>query len=453
MENDLKSRLLSIRHPLYFDDWYDHPQAYLQDCGVSASDAPQLIALMHTWLNAADSAAECGDDLQFDSDEDTPAFRQAYLPVTAWRCLAHLGASEAADVLMRSAFQECNDLPEDDCCWEDCRYVIGLAGADFLPKLQAILLNRDLELVVRMKAMHSVASIARFQPDCVQECVDVVRNALAEVAEDENPFFRCAMGTTLAKLDPHCDTGSNLWTIEFLSLDVSRYGEEIDDYFFAICEEFYDACHDRLEADCRRTGWANWFLKTAFERFGESIAEVRLATVKSVLLDTFARHTSSVAKTADTLVAELRILFEYAADVHGLPNAHSISKSMNDALALQIHRKIDAFNGPRSGIGNAIGSLARDMGYDLTDPEQLNEFTETFNQRMAERQAASQQFMEPAGESFESSVPDPYVRYDERHKPQPPAPLGPSMTPEERKKFNRSRKKELGKKTQGDKRK
>jgi hypothetical protein len=451
METDLKSRLLSISNPFCFEDWYDHPQAYLQDRGVDASDIPELVALMQTWLSASTGELECDDAFDMDPDIDSPAYRQAYLPVTAWRCLAHLRASQAADFLWQCVFQDGAGIPEDDLCWEDCRHVIGLVGADFLPRLQAILSNRDLESRVVMKGAQSIASIAHFHPDRLQECIGVLQNAIAEVDKDAQTTAKHLLELTLAQIAPHTETGISVWTIPLVGGIADSYDEELFYYFSAICGEFYNACHDRLEANCQRVGWANWFLRTAFERFGESIAVMQLATVKSVLLDTFSRHVSTNLLNVDTLVTELRILFEYAADVYGLPNARSISEAMNEAMARQMKAKINSSN--VSGIGNAIGSLARDMGYDLSDPEQLNEFTETFNQRMAGRQAASQQFMEPAGESFESSVPDPYVRYDERHKPQPRAPLGPSMTPEERKKFNRSRKKELGRKMRGDKRK
>lgn len=105
----------------------------------------------------------------------------------------------------------------------------------------------------------------------------------------------------------------------------------------------------------------------------------------------------------------------------------------------QLARENEFNDGPTASRGDGIAAqiveMAIAMGFDPTNPEDMAEFIAVYNQRI---QNQRRNFPEPL-----SDTGGVYTRVDKPHRPKPPSSISPSLSHEDRQKFNRNRKKEL----------
>jgi hypothetical protein len=112
---------------------YAGPEAGLLSCGEPADRGPRA-----TWLNYRDfglGEANIPDLVRMATDQrlhmaDTDS-AAVWAPLHAWRALAQLGATDAAEPLLRLAER----FPEDDWVAEDLPVVLSMLGSDILTVL------------------------------------------------------------------------------------------------------------------------------------------------------------------------------------------------------------------------------------------------------------------------------------------------------------------------------
>ena len=203
-----------------------------------------------------------------------------------------------------------------------------------------------------------------------------------------------------------------------------------------IYHDFFEARGELLKADGLSGHYVPTFLDFAFNYEGVEFPEFSEADVEYVLFDLMPRKFSVDSDRAPFIVAELRIFFEYVKEKFKPHPVDSVLSMLNEAdIAKQLQEALADTS--RFGLAKSLLMSAKNMGYDVTDPEEMNEFVALHNEQMAQQYA--QKISNPTRDQF-------ITRMDSGHQPQPSPPKSPMRSPAEQRKFNKERQKTLAKK-------
>lgn len=114
--------------------------------------------------------------------------RKVWAPVHAWRALAQLGATEAAEPLIELAAS----LPDDDWVSEELPDVFARLGPDILPALSTFIADETVDSMARITAVTAIERMGQAQEEATENCKDVLREHLTQhqrQAPDLNAFL------------------------------------------------------------------------------------------------------------------------------------------------------------------------------------------------------------------------------------------------------------------------
>ena len=144
---------------------YPEAMADLLSLGEPAPDASYVEWANRLKANASDLVRMVMDD---DLNQRQPGDPAVWAPIHALRILAILGPSEAAEPLLA-----CMDW-DDEWLVEELPPVYGAIGPAAIPILHTYLQNASHDLWGRMRASHSLASIAQAHPSAYDEIVSML---------------------------------------------------------------------------------------------------------------------------------------------------------------------------------------------------------------------------------------------------------------------------------------
>jgi hypothetical protein len=152
-----EARLLILGEPDDSGDAAEWPE--YREFGLGEANVPDLIRMAtDPRLNRA-----------------APDSAEVWAPLHAWRALAQLGATEAAEPLIRLVTR----LPNDDWASDEIPVVMGMLGADSLPALTRCLNDESDPSLNRIPAVTAIERIGAMHPDRREDCIVALRHQLA----------------------------------------------------------------------------------------------------------------------------------------------------------------------------------------------------------------------------------------------------------------------------------
>lgn len=486
---NLEARLLQVTAPHQIPNWTEDFD-YVQACKLSDKDIPELDALMRTWIDEGDYIDEgndYGDDVGLEIENvDSPETRRSLLPMTAWRALDQLGSKLPSQFLFKILFEQ--EEPDiDDFAPQDCAIIIGKEAPEYRHELIDIVRNDELSSFQQGIAVATLGKIGRYHAGIRTEvCESLLSLVSAEnetEAKEKNAFIALALGELqceeyslkleeLFSKDAIDVSITGQWTCfatshnlkstglpmpekpynsismldgeiysgrQWMHSDdsqVESFEERLHDEIEQICEDFYSKCDTRLKSESPGTRYLPVFLEYAFFQEEASLFELNVADLDEVLFQWMPRRFTVEPEAAGRIVKELTIFFEEMSAKYDITNHKAILKHLRDK-ELPSNLRDALADESTYGLAKSIATSANNLGYDISDPVQADEFLDIYNQKiLADRKLEN-----------ESSDSSSFSRIDSEHQPQPPAPIGPTLSPEARRKYNKNRKKELERRT------
>ena len=172
--NSLAARLSEAGSPYGLYDWETKDGYYLATCRVSKDDVPQLIEIAAKWsdLDWPTNDLELGIDV-----EDAEL-----LPVTAWRTLADLKASEAVEPLVQLLCEL--DDEYDDWASDELPHVFGNIGAAAIDALDRVARDDGKPEFTRTIAAEALHRIAEYYPETRDRVVGCLIEMMTNASDD-----------------------------------------------------------------------------------------------------------------------------------------------------------------------------------------------------------------------------------------------------------------------------
>ena len=458
----IEERLSAAESPGRLLNWYEKPGYYVSTCRVSKDDIPGLIKIVRKWSDPywLDDD-EFGED---DSDINEDSSDSELLPVTAWRALADLEASESVDALIEM-LRELDDA-DDDWALDELPHVFGKIGEPAVEALLRVAKDTTWAESIRSVAAEALHHVAKYHAETRDEVVARMTEMMKEVNDCDLRFnsillsglvnlhaVEAAEAIERAFANDRLDVGMlGDWEtvrqelgVEGLGLEmpknphntIEQYRRRVGIGIFsdrrifddggvksAAAQAYYqrawDVFSESEEAEqvisrCGNIGFFHNLIEFGIEYLGEIVDEMTPGSVDEFLLNYVPRKVSTTPDRADELVFELTMFWEFLDRVYGLPGAKLIIDWLKtDGLSAQLETELaDPTN---YGMAKSFVMAGIEAGYDMTSQEGTAQFMAAYNQSLLAGRAAK-----PAAKA---SVPEKVVSKQQRVGRNDPCPCG-----------------------------
>lgn len=434
-------------------DWTTKEFDYVATCGIVASDIPALIDLAADWM-----------DPEF--HDQTYKTVSEYRPVFAWRTLGQLEATEAIEPLL--AMSNVLDEHADEWFLTEFPAVFSLIGEPALKPLADFLGDEENNEFARACAADSIKEIGSRRRHLRDSAVRLLNQELGKFASDE-PFLNGSLVAflldlnaveavqTLEKahsLDVVDTSVCGKWEIVKAELGVegsglampefpcnSTSGSDLPTAARNAADRLFE--HDELNGDALRDqnemlaimfrqspefqglseedpNWPSTLLEIAASYLGVSFLNISLNDVNEVLYEIFPRKVSTTADSAAQIIDQLHGFFKFIDRVFETKEAKKIANSLTGDAADRL--QVELADSSNFGMAKSMWAQGSAAGFDMTRENDVSQFIELYNRSLNPDHAG-----------------DPGVSM--------------TMTPDEKRVFNKKRKKQLAKKQQKKKKK
>jgi len=168
----LRTRLEQVGDPRPTSrKWETGELDYVSELGVTAVDVPELLDIVGEWLEPFDrSKGENG--------------ASGYAPVHAWRCLAHLGATEAVAPLLE--MMESLDEEDDDWYLEEFPHVFAWVGPACMEALSAYMCDPAHTVYPRAAVASALSKLSKRHPQTREGVLEVLCDVLSRFQETDD---------------------------------------------------------------------------------------------------------------------------------------------------------------------------------------------------------------------------------------------------------------------------
>lgn len=177
-DQQLISRLCQAKNPRDFLNWEDHQGYYAATCRVSREDVPGLIEIVRHWSDP--------NWLPDTTGLDVPKATAEMLPVTAWRTLADLQATEAVEPLI-DVICACGD-EFDDWVFEELPEILGEFGELAIEPLMILAKDQTRKEFARSAAVHALRFVVKYHPEFRETVLRCLTQLMENAAQETNEF-------------------------------------------------------------------------------------------------------------------------------------------------------------------------------------------------------------------------------------------------------------------------
>lgn len=404
----LKQRFKNCLGMLKDDGWDTGDVDYLSPCRISAEDIPEMIQLV---------LERCNDDrLVNDYDPDFD-----YHSELAWRVLGQLRAQQGVGPLVSILLR--SDDVIDDRFLEEVPAVFGMIGEPALQPLMEVLTNEANQNSARLCAADSIQQIGRRHPELRRDAIEVLETELSrchtgdekiasilvaglldldatEAAETIESAYSANLVDTSEFSDwsdvkqklgvqgiglpmPESSTGSGRleFTPEKARKAAARLVNESDAAFDeALCEQnqtlgyLFEHSPEFEPLAQVYFAWPELFLSLLANFCGESFTSVSPAVFEEALFEIFPKNVTTKAEFGPRVVKELQQFFKFIDREFKTEHARSIVNGLSDEAGARLKSLL----ADQSDFGFAQSFLPSDKaaGVDMTSesmdfPEEL----------------------------------------------------------------------------------
>ncbi|MFO7907629.1 MAG: DUF1186 domain-containing protein [Pirellulaceae bacterium] len=415
-------RLCQAERPHRLRDWEKKDDYYVETCRVSREDASPLIYIASKWL---DTDWEMNNSARCEGRHDV-----YWLPVTAWRTLAELRASECVEPLLDMV---CHlDVEYDDCCSLELPHVFGKIGKPAIGALVHVARDVNQRDFVRSIATDGLWRVAEYHPETRDDVVPVLTELMTNAADNsvefnstllvslvelvaveaaeaierafannlidvgmmgdwekvrrrlgveglklempERPYnsverLRSAMGIGIFSEDPIFDRGECI-------------GDAEEAYVERACTLFSKSNEAKQVID--RFGglpWVQILLEFGTQYRGEIVDNMTTLSVEEFVFGHVPRKVSVEPEAAASLVFELAMFWRYVDRVYELPQARSIAEWLEaDEIVETLETELS--EPANFGMAKSLVMAGEEAGYDMTSKEDVDAFVKRYNQSL-----------------------------------------------------------------------
>lgn len=459
-KQSLRQRLLLAGSPRDSRNWNDPEQGidYVAVCHLTREDIPELTELAKKWADF--EWIKFMEQSENDPDHDA----KELLPVTAWRGLACLKASEVAAELLE--FLNFLATEDDDWNLEEYPRVFAMLGPETLevlmqfagdqnnhPWARITAIDSILEIGTRYEASSAIATewLTEQMRNAERNPVDVNSSLLVALLDLKAVTAAEAIERAFAanRIDagmagdweevrnelgvPGLGLAKAAHTVNSVQSLRADFGIGVfsDVPLFDEGEVDHDAVHDYCERAMKKfgaspegrevvskngdIGWVCSFLELGAHHLGVSVDTMTDRDACEIVFELIPQKVSVEAEAAGPIVFELRKFWQYIAREFRLPNASGIAGIFDEDARDVLY---DELSDPGNfGMAKSLFSLGELTGFDMTSQEGLDEFMLAYNR----------------------SLPAIHDLTDAR-------PMPPAMSADEKRAFNKQRQKKLASK-------
>ena len=152
----------------------------------------------------------------------------------------------------------------------------------------------------------------------------------------------------------------------------------IDDYSNDLLIAFNASDEAQLLSD--RQNWSQLMLEYGFNHVGVSPAKMTRRDFEEVLFEIFPRKVSTGADQAESIIAELRAFWTFAARQFAARNAATILACLNDRAEERLRTELS--NPANYGMAKSMFMIGSQSGFDMTSQEGLLAFQMAYNAKL-----------------------------------------------------------------------
>ncbi len=158
---------------------------------------------------------------------------------------------------------------------------------------------------------------------------------------------------------------------EYLEEAALRYRDELME-LFAASPEGQELVRQRGAA-----GWADTFMDYGFSYLGVTPPEMAPEHIEEILFELFPRKVSAEPGAGEEIIHELQAFWTFLQREFQLANASTCLRMLTAATGRRLEKEMQ--NPANFGMAKSFVMLGRARGFDMTTPEGLQAFTETYN--------------------------------------------------------------------------
>ena len=143
----------------------------------------------------------------------------------------------------------------------------------------------------------------------------------------------------------------------------------------------------------RSTGWTGMMLDYGLNYLGVALPDMSPDHLREILFEIFPRKVTAPAEDAPDVIAELQTFWKFVQREFSLENA-AANLAVLDAKAVRMLKK-EMSNPDNFGMAKSFVTLGKQLGYDMTSEEGINEWMQAFNAQIAPASTPSPVSEEP----------------------------------------------------------
>ncbi len=416
-ETPLALRLAAAPSPPDVRDWERRDGYYVATCRVSTADVPELIQLARRWSE--------------DPDPDTgdlPGLDDELAPVTAWRALADLQATEAVGPLVE--LMVTMGQTNDDWILEELPHVFGKIGQAALEPLILAARTSEHPRRTRMVAASGLGCMARYHPETRERVVASLTELLAN-ADESTITFNTVVMSELVDLQAveaaevierafsrdlvDCgwlgdwEDARELLGVEGLGLEMptnshnsvrelrQSFGYSVfsDRPIFSSDEDTEEVKEAYLERASRafsqssegqraielygQLTWHQTLIDFAATYYREVVDTMTVDTIEEFLFGFVPQRSTVGPEAAGEIVGELTLFWEYLERVYRLPpSAEMLEWLRSEGLEADLQEKLA--DDSRHGLFKAMITQGMAAGFDMTTDAGIAAFMASYYQ-------------------------------------------------------------------------
>lgn len=418
-ETPLIERLLKVKSPRDCLDWKDG--YYVASCQVSHDDVPALLEIAAKWSES---------EWMPETNDDTVSQEVCeLLPVTAWRALGDLQATDTVQPLLEM-LEKIDGF--DDWSHDELPELFGKFGEPAIEPLRTAAQNADKPPHVRTLAVTGLRYVAELHPSLRGRIVGLLTELMSNARDGQLSFNTALMaelldlkaveaaeaierafarnlvdvcwagpwetvreelgvpGLGLPMPEDPCNSLTE-WRASLASGELGKRlglsSDDLDDdsgaaYRDHILATFEESSEAREFAD--RHGQLQWAASLLY--FGEfqhgiNPQELTLEDVREYILDYMPRKVTTEPKNAAKIINELLLFWQFMARSEQHPAANGIVAWLQEPGMVKRLQK-DLADTSKFGMAKSFFHQGLQAGYDMATPEGINAFREEFNNQL-----------------------------------------------------------------------
>jgi hypothetical protein len=158
--------------------------------------------------------------------------------------------------------------------------------------------------------------------------------------------------------------------------------EKLLDYIDGLMAEFAESPEAQpIREQFGGCDWADTMMHYGFNYLGTSPAEMTRRDFEEVVFELFPQKVSVEPERAGEIIAELRAFWNFVSRQYGSNNARDILEALDDNASKELHREMaDPAN---YGMAKSFVMQGKQRGFDMTNPEEVAEFSAAYNAQLA----------------------------------------------------------------------